>query len=236
MQLRPKPMSHSTFRTAICFLLTVCFSVHMLFAGESASAMLYTSGPAWLNGSEVPKTAAVFAGDRLQTKSDSTASIQANGSKVMVMADSLVKFEGPAGVEIEHGGVRVSTSRGLTTRAGDVTIKPVSDSWTEFQVSDVNGQVQIAANKGDVSVQDDKGTTTVTQGQQTTRDDTADSEKKKKKRRRGGDAPAPAAGGGIMSSTPAIIVGAGAIGGVGLWLLLQDEKPVSPACRTNSCN
>jgi hypothetical protein len=230
-------MSHSAFRTAICFLLTVCFSVHMLFAGESASAMLYTSGPAWLNGSEVPKTAAVFAGDRLQTKSDSTASIQSNGSKVMVMADSLVKFEGPAAVEIEHGGVHVSTSRGLTTRAGDVIIKPVSDAWTEFQVSDVNGQVQIAANKGDLSVQDNQGTTTVTEGQQTTRDDTADSEKKKKKRRRGaGDAPAPAAGGGIMSSTPAIITGLGIAGGVGLWLLLQDEKPVSPACRTNSCN
>jgi hypothetical protein len=234
--LRPKPMSHSTFRTAVCFLLTVCFSVHMLFAAETASAILYTSGPAWLNGSEVPKTAAVFAGDRLQTKSDSTASIQANGSKVMVMADSLVKFEGPAAVEIEHGGVRVSTSRGLTTRAGDVIIRPVSDAWTEFQVSDVNGQVQIAANKGDLAVQDDKGTTTVTEGQQTTRDDTADSEKKKKKRKRAAGAPAPAAGGGIMSSTPAVITGLGVVGGVGLWLLLQDEKPVSPACRTTSCN
>ena len=76
----------------------------MLFAGESASAMLYTSGPAWLNGSEVPKTAAVFAGDRLQTKSDSTASIQANGSKVMVMADSLVKFDGQRPLKLSMAG------------------------------------------------------------------------------------------------------------------------------------
>ena len=74
--------------------------------------MLYTTGSAWVNGSVVPKSAAMFSGDMLQTRSDSTASIQTNGSSVMVMADSLVKFEGPA-VEVDHGGVRVTTSRAL---------------------------------------------------------------------------------------------------------------------------
>lgn len=151
----------------------------------------------------------------------------------MVLADSLVKFEGPA-VELEHGAVRVTTSRGLAARAGDVTIKPATDSWTEFQVTDVDGTVQIAANKGDVTVQDDKGTTTVTQGQQTTRDDTADPDKKKKKHRRPKGA-APAAGNGIMSSTPAIIGAAAVVGGVGAWVWLQEEQPVSPSCRTNPC-
>ena len=114
--------------------------------------MLYTAGSAWLNGSAVPKSSAVFSGDLLQTRSDSTASIQANGSSVMVMADSLVKFEGPA-VEVEHGGVRVTTSKALAAHAGDVTIKPAGNSWTEFQVVDVDGRVQIAANKGDLTVQ-----------------------------------------------------------------------------------
>ena len=52
----------------------------------------------------------------------------------------------------------------------------------------MDGRVQIAANKGDVTVQDDKGTTTVTQGQQTTRDDTSDTEKKKRKKRAAGAA------------------------------------------------
>ncbi|MFZ3264160.1 MAG: hypothetical protein WA172_09170, partial [Terriglobales bacterium] len=183
-------------------------------AGETASAMLYTTGSAWVNGSEVPKSAAVFSGDMLQTRPDSTASIQTNGSSVMVMANSLVQFEGPA-VEIEHGGVRVMTSRGLAAHAGDVTIKPAGNSWTEFQVVDVNGQVQIAANKGDVTVQDDQGTTTVTQGQQTTRDDTSSSEKSRKKRKQSGAATA--AKGGIMSSKEAIIGGAAIIGGGAAW-------------------
>src|SRR3977135_1124671 len=194
-------MSQSAFRSAVCCLLVILFPAQMMLAGETASAMLYTNGAAWLNGSDVPKSAAVFAGDMLQTRPDSTASIQSNGAMVMVLADSLVKFQGLA-VELEHGSVRVTTSRGLAARAGDVTVKPAANTtWTEFQVTDVDGRVQIAANKGDLTVQDDKGTTTVTQGQQTTRDDTTDTEKKKKKRRKGTGA-APAAGGGNKRSSP----------------------------------
>jgi hypothetical protein len=226
-------MSQSAFRSAVCCLLAILFPAQVMLAGETASAMLYTNGAAWLNGSEVPKSAAVFVGDMLQTRPDSTASIQSNGSNVMVLADSLVKFEGPA-VELEHGSVRVTTSRGLAARAGDVTVKPASNSWTEFQVTDVDGRVQIAANKGDVTVQDDKGTTTVTQGQETTRDDTTDTEKKKKKHRRGAGA-ATAAGGGIMSSTPVVYGGLAAVGAVGVWVWLRQEPPVSPMCPTNPC-
>jgi len=215
-------------------LLAILFPAQMMLAGETASAMLYTNGSAWLNGSEVPKSAAVFLGDMLQTRPDSTASIQSNGSSVMVLADSLVKFEGPA-VEIEHGGVRVTTSRGLAARAGDVTVKPAANTWTEFQVTDVDGRMQIAANKGDVTVQDDKGTTTtVTQGQQTTRDDTTNPEKKKKKRRRGTGA-VPAASGGIMSSTPVLYGGLAAVGGAAVWVWTRQEPPVSPACPANPC-
>lgn len=227
-------MTRSEFRSAVCCLLACLFPAQML-AGESASAMLYTTGSAWVNGSVVPKSAAMFSGDMLQTRSDSTASIQTSGSSVMVMADSLVKFEGPA-VEVDHGGVRVTTSRGLAAHAGDVTIKPVGNNLTEFQVVDVDGRVQVAANKGDVTVQDNTGTTTVTQGQQSTRDDTSDPEKKKKKRRSGSGA-ATAAHGGIMSSPKVVYGGAALIGGGAalLWLLDTNEQPASPACPTNPC-
>jgi len=226
-------MTQSAFRSIVCCLLLMAFPAQTMFAGDTASAMLYTNGAAWLNGNDVPKSAAVFSGDLLQTRADSTASIQANGSSVMVMSDSLVKFEDSA-IELEHGTVRVSTSRGLAARAGDVTVKPAGNSWTEFQVTDVDGRVQIAANKGDVTVQDDKGTTTVSQGQQTTKDDTSDNnnnEKKKKKRRRAAGA-ATAGAGGIMSSTPVVVGGLAAIGGVTVWVWTRSEPPVSPSCPT----
>lgn len=227
-------MSQSAFRSVLCCLLVLVFPAQVMLAADTAAAMLYTNGAAWLNGSEVPKSAAVFTGDLLQTRPNSTASIQVNGSNAMVLADTLVKFEGPA-VELEHGAVRVTTSRGLAARAGDVTVKPASDSWTEFQVTDVNGQVQIAANKGDLTVQDDKGTTTVTQGQQTTVDDTSDTDKKKKKRRHGNGAQT-AATGGIMSSTAAVVGGSAVVAGVTVWVLTRSTAPVSPDCRTVPCN
>jgi hypothetical protein len=61
-------MSQSAFRSAVCCLLVIVFPAQVMLAGETASAMLYTNGAAWLNGSEVPKSAAVFSGDLLQTR------------------------------------------------------------------------------------------------------------------------------------------------------------------------
>lgn len=225
-------MSHSTFRTALICVLALLVPMQLL-AADSASAMLYTSGSAWLNGAEVPKSAAVFAGDLVQTRADSSANINAAGSSVMVLSDSLVKFQGPT-VEVEHGAVRVATSSGLAAQAGEVTVKPAGNTWTEFQVTDVDGQVQIAANKGDLTIQDQQGTTTLSQGQQTTKDDTSQPEKKKHRRR--GAGAATAAGGGILSSNAAIYTGVAIVGGVTLWVLLQHDEPLSPACPTNPCN
>jgi len=204
-----------------------------LLAADSASAMLYTNGAAWINGATVPKSAAVFSGDIVQTRPDSSAHLNASGSSVMVLADSLVKFEGSA-VEIEHGAVRVSTGQGLATHAGEVTVKPAGNAWTEFQVTDVDGRGQIIASKGDVMVQDQQGTTTVQEGQQTTRDDTSNPEQKKRKKRRGAGA-ATAAGGGILSSSTAVYTGLAIIGGVTTWVLLQDDDPLSPSCPNNTC-
>lgn len=225
-------MSHSTLRSALICVLAILVPMQLL-AADSASAMLYTSGPAWLNGTEVPRSAAVFAGDLVQTKADSSASINAAGSSVMVLSDSLVKFQGPT-VEIEHGAVRVATSNGLATQAGEVTVKPAGNTWTEFQVTDVDGQVQIAASKGDLTIQDQQGTTTLSQGQQTTKDDTSQPEKKKHKKR--GAGAATAAGGGILSSTAAIYTGAAIVGAVTIWVILQGDEPTSPVCPTNPCN
>jgi hypothetical protein len=197
-----------------------------LIAADTASAILHANGTAWVNGSVVPKSAAVFAGDMVQTRPDSSAHIGAAGSSVMVFSDSLVKFEGPA-IRVEHGTVRVTTSQKLAARLGEVTVKPAGNSWTEFQVMDVDGTVQITANKGNVIVQDQQGSTTLQEGQQTTRDDTSNPEKKKRKRR--GAGAATAAGGGILSSSPAIYTGVAIVGGITTWVLLQGGAPASPS-------
>jgi hypothetical protein len=197
-----------------------------LFAADQPAAMLYTHGTALLNGDNIARSSAIFSGDLVQTSANSAANINASGSIVLVLNDSLVKYQGNA-VELEHGGVTISTSKLLTTRAGDVTVSPATSVWTEFQVRDVDGTVQIAARKGDLTISDDTGTTTLAQGQETTRDEESDQHKKRKKRH---DTGAPsAAKGGILNSPWAIGIGGGAIIGGTIFVLVKTEQPVSPS-------
>ena len=91
----------------------------------------------------------------------------------------------------------------------------------------MDGRVQIAARTGDLTISDDHGTSTLTQGQETTRDESQDENKKKKKKRAAGAAPG--AGGGIMDSPWAIGIGGAAAAGGVTWVLLQNSPPVSPA-------
>jgi hypothetical protein len=216
-------------RMVSCVLLLIVPA--SLFAADSGAAMLYADGAAWLNGAHVPKSSAIFAGDLVQTRSDSAANIHAAGSSITVLGDSLVQFEGTS-LKVEHGGVSVSTSKGIATTAGDVRVAPASNAWTEFNVTDTDGTVRIAARKGDLTVTDDSGTVTLAQGQETTRDEQSDQDKnqdkKKKDKKRAAGAP-PAAGGGVLDSKAAIIVGSAAIAGVTAWVLLRSDNPVSPA-------
>jgi hypothetical protein len=217
-------MSVATLRNTFCCILILIVPASV-FAADSGAAMLYAKGTAWLNGSTVPRTSAVFPGDLVQTKPNSVANINAPGSSVIILSDSLVKFEGSA-VSIEHGGVTVATSQGMTTRAGAVTVSPASNALTEFEVTDLNGTVQIVARKGDVSVSDGSQTSTLAQGEQTTRDETQPDQNKKKKRRGGA---AEAAGGGVLDSPIAIGVGSAAVGGLVTWVLVQGDDPASPS-------
>jgi|SRR5271170_932086 len=231
-------MGMAAFRKMVSCVLLLSFPASLV-AADSGAAMLYTHGAAWLNGAHVPASSAIFTGDLVQTRSDSGANINAPGSSITVIGDSLVQFEGSS-LKVEHGGVAVATSKGVATIAGDVRVTPASNAWTEFNVIDVDGTVSIAANKGDLTVTDDNGTTTLPQGQQTTRDEQSDQsdkstdtdkdtdkDKKKKKKRAAGAAPG--ATGGVLSAPVAVGLGGAAIVGVGIWILTRSDNPVSPS-------
>jgi hypothetical protein len=216
-------MSPSRIRKIICGV-TIVLIPASLWAADSAPAMLYAKGTAWINGTTVPRTSAVFPGDLVQTRSDSVANINASGSNVVIMADSLIKFDGEA-VSLEHGTVTVTTFKGMTTRAGEVSVVPVSNAWTEFEVKQgADGTVQVIAQKGDVNVSNGSATSTVPQGQQTTVDDSQE-RRRRKKRREGGAVPAGDTS--VLESPIVTYVGAGAVGGLLTWVLLQDGSPVS---------
>jgi hypothetical protein len=207
-------------RNLLCGMALAAFPLTLLAANPGA-AMLYAKGSTWLNGGAVPSSSAIFPGDMVQTKSDSMADINASGSSVMVLADSLVKFEGD-GVEVSHGGVNITTEKSLRTRVDNVIVTPASNGRTEFEVKNEDGTVMIMARKGDVSIDDGSGaTTTLPQGQQTSRQSAT------KKQRRGSGA-APAAGGGILNSPIIIAAGGAGIGALVTWVALQSSTPASP--------
>jgi hypothetical protein len=222
-------MGKSAFRGMVSCVLMILFP-GSLFAADSNAAMLYTNGAAWVNGAHVPRSSsAIFSGDLLQTRNDSVANINEPGSSITVLADSLVQFEG-ASVDIQHGGVTVSTSKGVAATAGDVKVSPASSAWTEFNVTDVDGTVRIFARKGDLTIFDGKDVFQVQQGDSKTVDESnPEAENSKKKKNKKSQAGAtPAAGGGIMNSPYAIGIGAAAIVGVTTWVLIKNDNPASP--------
>ena len=215
-------MFRALHRKILSCLMILIFPA-ALFAADQASAMVYSHGPALLNGNSIPRMSALFSGDLVQTNKESVANINATGSTVLVLNDSLVQYEGNS-VSLEHGGVTVSTSKSLATQVGAVIVSPAAGVLTEFEVRDVDGTVKIVARKGDLTIKDDAGTTTLAQGQETTREE---SRRDKNSKKRGGGS-VPGAAGGALNSPVAIGIGTGIIVGVAAWAVIQSDDPASP--------
>jgi hypothetical protein len=210
-------------------LMAIIFPAALFAADPGATAMLYVHGTTMLNGTSLPRSSAVFAGDLVQNKADSSASINATGSSVLIANSSFVQYEGDA-VKLEHGALTVATSKMLAAHAGGVSITPAAGVWTEFEVRDMDGRVRIAAHKGDLTITDRNGTTTLAEGQQATRDEFAPQSSQHSSRKQGGrtGGSAPAAVGGILDSNMAKWLATGTVVGVTAWVLAQGDDPASP--------
>jgi hypothetical protein len=204
----------------------VLFLPTFLLAANSAM-LTVSDGEVGPNGTNALRSAALFVGDTVSTRPDSVASINAEGSMVLVLADSSVQFEGNS-VEMNHGGVVVTTTQAMAVRAGKLTIAPVAQRSARFEVSDSEGVVQIAAREGALAISDGTSTTILQEGQETTRHDSDQAEGHKTTK---GAAPG---GNGfhVSKKTALIILGGAAAGGTTAALLLttgNGSHPVSPA-------
>lgn len=144
-------MSVSIFRNFICWVLLITFPLSLWAADTRPTAILHTKGGVWVNGSGAPDSTAVFPGDLLETRSGSVANLDSEGSSALIQAESLVTYNGDS-LTLEHGSVTVATSRSMSVRVNCIRIVPVSTAWTQYQVTDVNGTVQVSAVKSDVNI------------------------------------------------------------------------------------
>jgi len=193
---------------AIVFIL---LSPKFLFASDSA--MVITAGHAMVNGSVIPSSSALFNGDVIATAVASAATIDANGSMVLVMPNSSVQFKGNY-LDMGSGDVVVTTSKGMAVKVGKFTISPAATQSAKFEVSHVGGMVIISARQGSVNISDGKNTETIPEGQQMTRADSDQVASKKDK------APAGATSAVHMSTTALWIAGGVAAAGATAGILL----------------
>jgi len=152
-----------------------------LQAADTKPAILHSQGGIWVNGMEAADSTAVFPGDLLEIKPGFSASLTLDGSTVSIQPESIVKFEDNLLV-LDHGSLLVGTTTGLRVRVHCITVVPVSNTdWTQYEVTDVSGNIQVAAHKKDVRLEvegvrlktptatESSGGTTVHEGEQASR-------------------------------------------------------------------
>ena len=206
---------------AICWML-IAFTPAWLAAADAdpGGAMLYGRGKEaiLLNGKPLTRSSAVFPGDVIQTPSESVATLDAPGSGVVVFPDSEVTF-GQNSITLQRGSINVATSKPMVATAGEVTVTPSSDAWTEFEVAATDASIRVIVSKGNVEVSCRKGSASLSEGDEAIADSAGNCSKKKRK----GGPPWPANGSTL--SSPWVVTGAvGTVGGV-LCLLLCDNPP-----------
>jgi len=118
----------------------------------AGAAILHTQGGVWVNGYEARDSSAVFPGDVLETKPGSSANLSLDGSTVLLQPESVAKLQTNL-LELDHGSVFVGTSKSFKVRLRCLTVVPVLDEWTQYEVNNLNGNVQVAARKSDVKVE-----------------------------------------------------------------------------------
>jgi len=204
-----------------------------MMAADTGAAVVHTKGGVWVNGAEVADSTAIFPGDLLETKLGSVANLDAEGSSVLIQPESVVKFQGNF-VSLEHGSVSIGTSTSMSVHVNCIKVEPTSNERTQYDVADLNGTVQVAARKDNVTITQSAAlgkatpadnfsqSAVVHEGEQATRDEAAAC----------GPAPRPGGAGNGLNIKWIEIGGGAAAGAVVLCLLLcksSKSTNVSPS-------
>lgn len=154
-----------TLRCFLCWAMIVIIPASLL--GQNAQtpaektppdradtpvAILHTQGGVAVNGYEATDSSALFTGDLMETKPGFSATLNLEGTTAQLQEETVAKLQDDVLV-LDHGGVSVGTSKSFKVRVNCITVTPVLNEWTQYEVTDLNGTVQVNARKGDVRVE-----------------------------------------------------------------------------------
>ncbi|HEV2397390.1 MAG TPA: hypothetical protein VGS27_10655 [Candidatus Sulfotelmatobacter sp.] len=152
-------MRVSSLRSVVCAVLIVTLPatiVGQALPEQSGGAILHSDGGVWVNGYEARDSSAVFPGDIIETKPGATANLSVDGSTVLLAPESVGKYDNDL-FELDHGVVSVVTNKIFKIRVNCIRVIPVVNDWTKYVVADLNGTVQVSAQKLDVNVEHEHG-------------------------------------------------------------------------------
>ena len=221
-------------RSCLTWVAWVLLLTGMAHTSDGKGAILHSQGQVLVNGHPPPEvdSIAIFPGDVIQTEKGGKARLVATGSDVEISSDAVLRFE-DGELYLEHGALSILTFRKIRIHVGCVTVLPIDDVRTVYDVSDVDGMVSIAARKSDVMVETSSEKTrpasakqsapnahnVVKEGQQESRPEHC----------KAGAPSASAGNGGLINSPYVKWPALGVTGGVICWILCGSGQPASPA-------
>jgi hypothetical protein len=145
-------------RKFVAFLMTILLPLSLAAqdtapgGGTSGAAVLHSKGGVYVNGSEAVDASTIFSGDFLETRPGFAATLDAQGSSILVQPESALKFQGNS-IFLDHGSVSVGTSTAFSVRVNCLNVEPVNgEQRTEYDASDSQGTILVAAKKNDVKI------------------------------------------------------------------------------------
>jgi len=194
---------------------------------ETPVAILHTQGGVSVNGYEATDSSALFAGDLMETKPGFSATLNLEGTTIQLQEETVAKLQDGV-LLLDHGSVSVGTSRSFKVRVNCITVIPVLNEWTQYDVTDLNGTVQVNARKGDVRVEMGLNREKVPPPQTSNNATVREGEQTKYRESEACGAAVRPTGAGSSLSPKWIAVGAGGAG-VLIWVLIHGggKTPVS---------
>ena len=221
----------SNWRNFVCVFVIATLPAS-LAADDNGAAILQSNGGVLLNGNPAPATAALFPRDTIETQPTAAARVELTGSAIDITPETLAEYEGDE-IVLDHGRVSVNTSRGFKVKVGCITVTPENQTWTRYDVTDVDGKVTVAALKNDVNIDSRSakpqqakrsayaGRVSVHEGEQKSREEKCGAANLRP--------PDAAAQNGILDSPYTLGAALGVVGGLTCWALCRSDDPISPS-------
>jgi hypothetical protein len=132
-------------------------------AAQTNNPMLYPKGEVSINGKKTARATAVFSGDVVKTGADSSASLAALGSTMLVSPNSVFTYRSNA-VDVDCGGMLVTTVvKRMAAKVANLSITPASDV-AKYEITRSAETLEIASREGSIGISDGTQTTVLDPG------------------------------------------------------------------------